>query len=757
MAIRRTDEACVRVPYLPSTSLVEPVCLVLDVESSRDFRDAVSQVGREMVACWHLSFDLTGYTPADADPDTTRGKSVRLLLSNCAKHVNRKWELAAVPVSIFLHDVGQLVLLARPSYFLSVTSAAVDAQIIVNDFLTEQQLLEQHPSELIAVVSAERSVAFVQGGGPAYLPVLSEDDDLMVCVRAVLARSGKCFTTCDAECAALLRTVAQHWLRNAYKQHWLCAGHYLDWHAARYSTSPQEFLDRVCDPSLRFTPHAVLVDALAAFYSVNMYVINDEGSRIDGFVRCSGYGLQCLQSRWRVLDHFDRLMAVPFAPVSPTEPFIEPSEPSPPTSVPFRQGAGKVCHVHQNAVAHSVCEALTMDLTAAQCSLVNADLLKHVVLHDKRCCLACFQARTAAQRLCAFAAALRRMGLPDAAAAVHTASTFDTRHAVPPIDPAASVSAPVLPPPTAQAAIASPSQVNDALMQRVSSLEIWAHSWDAAQLDDSESGAAAVRAHELLSVMARQAITDQGLEWRDACSAEVDALRSLVHSQAEVLSRADLQFEQLNLTVAALRARIEQAESASLPSNPTDSTRADSAQSGTSQPTLSAHFSSLLPQMQQLLKMHTEAIGHTWQWTSSILLALMQQRSTNLQMHQMLVRHDELFVSWSSALSLPTATSGVQQQHSNPAVSPECGESAERVVDSLSHDAPPPPEDVHGPIAGASDAGDEQTTSRPQDQLPGAVPGAALLAACAVPLLVPSDSEEDERHSDTAGELSAVE
>eukprot|EP00971_Amphidinium_carterae_P328203 6459952-Amphidinium_carterae.2 len=35
--------------------------------------------------------------------------------------------------------------------------------------------------------------------------------------------------------------------------------------------------------------------------------------------------------------------------------------------------------------------------------------------------------------------------------------------------------------------------------------------------------------------------------------------------------------------------------------------------------------------------MHTTAIVQTWQWTSSVILGLMQQRSTNLQVNQALL------------------------------------------------------------------------------------------------------------------------
>eukprot|EP00971_Amphidinium_carterae_P054706 1077477-Amphidinium_carterae.1 len=253
----------------------------------------------------------------------------------------------------------------------------------------------------MAVVSAERSISFVQGGGPLANAAFESDggstDELMKCARGVLALHGKALFVSEAECSVHFRTVARYWLRSAYKQHWLCAGRYLEDHAALASCSWQHFIEHICDPVLRLAPPPVVIDALSAFYAVNMYVIDEDGARLDGFVRCAGYGMQRTSAGWRVLDHWNRPLAASFA-LSPTEPFIG-SSASMPAFDPqqFVQGAGKLCHVHQNAVAQSVCECLTRDLATVQCTYINDDLLNHIVLSDKRCSLACFQARTIAQ------------------------------------------------------------------------------------------------------------------------------------------------------------------------------------------------------------------------------------------------------------------------------------------------------------------------------------------------------------------------
>eukprot|EP00971_Amphidinium_carterae_P218547 4337953-Amphidinium_carterae.2 len=50
---------------------------------------------------------------------------------------------------------------------------------------------------------------------------------------------------------------------------------------------------------------------------------------------------------------------------------------------------------------------------------------------------------------------------------------------------------------------------------------------------------------------------------------------------------------------------------------------------------------SMAAQQTQLFKLHTDAIAQTWHWTSSLLLAMNQQRSTNLQVQQALCDLEE--------------------------------------------------------------------------------------------------------------------
>eukprot|EP00971_Amphidinium_carterae_P192784 3825519-Amphidinium_carterae.1 len=118
LALRRSGDEGVRVPYVPIQGKITPVFLTLMVETCRDLRSAIAQIGGQLVALWYLSFHIQDLTTADTDPDTDHGAGVRVLLQDAVNFVNDKWELACSPVGIFLPDVGQLIIIARPLYFL---------------------------------------------------------------------------------------------------------------------------------------------------------------------------------------------------------------------------------------------------------------------------------------------------------------------------------------------------------------------------------------------------------------------------------------------------------------------------------------------------------------------------------------------------------------------------------------------------------------------------------------------------------------
>eukprot|EP00971_Amphidinium_carterae_P263385 5225735-Amphidinium_carterae.1 len=131
---RRNGDEAIRVAYRPDVAPRQALCVRLDVESFRDFRLALVQIGGQIVTLWYLSFDFVGLEDADLDRDTYRGMAVFALLQRAVIHLNRVYELATSPVAFFMADVQQLAVVSRPCYQVEPSEAVGDMQKILNDF-----------------------------------------------------------------------------------------------------------------------------------------------------------------------------------------------------------------------------------------------------------------------------------------------------------------------------------------------------------------------------------------------------------------------------------------------------------------------------------------------------------------------------------------------------------------------------------------------------------------------------------------------
>eukprot|EP00971_Amphidinium_carterae_P024831 490116-Amphidinium_carterae.1 len=160
LAIRRSLDPEIRVPFVPASAPYARMCVVADVGSTIDLRHALSQMGTDFVAFWFITFNLDGFEPADADPDTSRGQSVKQLFSKCVDYIDTKWEIAAVPVGLFLPDAAQFVVLARPFYFTSPIAAGVDVQVLINSCLCDLQVTDGYTSNIVAVLAADKTLSF---------------------------------------------------------------------------------------------------------------------------------------------------------------------------------------------------------------------------------------------------------------------------------------------------------------------------------------------------------------------------------------------------------------------------------------------------------------------------------------------------------------------------------------------------------------------------------------------------------------------
>eukprot|EP00971_Amphidinium_carterae_P325898 6456441-Amphidinium_carterae.2 len=329
-----------------------------------------------------------------------------------------------------------------------------------------------------------------------------------------------------------------------------------------------------------------------------------------------------------------------------------------PAGLAFLCGAGRYQKVQHDTVARSALAIFADDLKLLQFQEIPQLLVDHLFFSDKKCALAVFQAKSRTQRVRAVAAALQRIGMQDLAArlvdaipeaAVVRRQSSTNGIAVPSVaanDGAASVPSHIV----ENIAVSSEAQLN--ISNRLAALEVWAHSFDSVQVaDDSDSSCALTRASELVSVLVKQAVRDYFHDNPIPTTASVAeqphmSARASAGLQVNEFLLAD-KIKKVEERLSAMEAKLTAASSVTVFDSPAfaSSDGVDNAAAQTRQ-----------VQQDQLIKMHTEAISRTWQWTSSVILAMMQQRSTNLHVQQSIASIDERI----AALLAPTSSSVFQ-------------------------------------------------------------------------------------------------
>eukprot|EP00971_Amphidinium_carterae_P343865 6483898-Amphidinium_carterae.1 len=415
---------------------------------------------------------------------------------------------------------------------------------------------------------------------------------------------------------------------------------------------------------------------------------------------------------------------------------------------PLRCGAGRFQKVQHDTVARSALALLLDDMKLLQYYDIPQPLLEHLCLSDKKCALAVFQAKSRAQRLRALGAALRRIGMVEMAERLPlgTVGGGDNSERAA-ASRVAGTSAPaqgVAVPTDSERREVNVDSVPAGLAGRVAALEVWAHSLDSVQVTgDDDSAGTLTRASALVRSLVQQAVRDYFQEHQLPTTPSVDQ-----HPVTEAPRRLEVnefmladKVKQLEEQVRVLGAKSSAVGSVTVFDCPSSSDGRNASESA-----------AITRQVQQdqLLGMHTDAISRTWQWTSSVILAMMQQRSTNLHMQQSIAALESRLATLLDAgpvgvLPLPPAppqnvpTPPVPQMHlSADGVSQEVLPVTSSVVEAdndgtlrsegvsgFREDEPQSGNPVHG-----------TTTDPATDQIPGDVPESTEL-----PTLVVSDSE----------------
>eukprot|EP00971_Amphidinium_carterae_P273513 5428114-Amphidinium_carterae.2 len=344
-----------------------------------------------------------------------------------------------------------------------------------------------------------------------------------------------------------------------------------------------------------------------------------------------------------------------------------------PAATEFVHGAGKSCRVQQDTVAKNALCFVTHDLRGAQSIKVSHTLLKSVLLHDRKCALATFQARSPHQRLRAVAAALTRMGLDDKAEellewveqiptvvqqeynqVIHSSpeqqhgNSSDWRQSMiagnPPqqADESANISSGG---PQPEHLLVPASTLRD-LTARLAAVEAWAHAFDSQLVrDEGEENRAVLRASELLAAIASQAVPRVPLGQSNQadldylCKRQSKLERDLESYQAKVAAEVERAEPELgSIPTPAAASRLVSEEKflrlvRAVAGNTQKLVRVESMMS-----TLRARFGEDLPgqpslpsqraadppaevitqqHIMKLLSMHTHAISQTWHWVSA--------------------------------------------------------------------------------------------------------------------------------------------
>eukprot|EP00971_Amphidinium_carterae_P340722 6479181-Amphidinium_carterae.2 len=245
--------------------------------------------------------------------------------------------------------------------------------------------------------------------------------------------------------------------------------------------------------------------------------------------------------------------------------------------------------------------------------------------NDRKCALACFQAKTKAQRLRALAAGFSRMGLCDHCNYVLTligepaAPVKSERGARASSARTKGSRAPTIPSDL-------PSSSSTSLASRITSLETWAHTLDSTLHEDGQSGESLVRASELLAALAKQVSHDYPVRRMEAIEQDIGVLQaaaqrqqpppedrqdSAAEDQATLLSSMQADLDLLCSKVATLERQTLKSDEFAVFSF------RDLKQQVVLLRATSDHTA-------QLLHMHTQAIRQSWQWIISVIQATQQ-------------------------------------------------------------------------------------------------------------------------------------
>eukprot|EP00971_Amphidinium_carterae_P307397 6108942-Amphidinium_carterae.1 len=316
----------------------------------------------------------------------------------------------------------------------------------------------------------------------------------------------------------------------------------------------------------------------------------------------------------------------------------------------WRQGGGRFHRVQQEAVSQSAASLVHTDLEARPCN-ISGELISHLLSTDRKCALACFQAKTKAQRLRALAAGLGRMGLTEQSRQVLVLAGGSTPRADGIGGMAGSAASSNANPSTQRGPTgghsARHSKSLDPSMAEIISpldlLEMWAHSQDAANTaadvqdpqDPTLRSSSLTQIHEMLTQLIDRRV-------QDSIADSAINMAQVIHHLTDRLnrmeaSRPDFGTPQPPLPVAP---DVDLSPTPNLPAEPStqhlcsrlyslEKEMAGWASLLESWKTdANSHFRSMatrIDHVDRLMAMQTQAIRQSWAWMLAVVQTVQQQ------------------------------------------------------------------------------------------------------------------------------------
>eukprot|EP00971_Amphidinium_carterae_P136990 2714720-Amphidinium_carterae.1 len=326
LLVRRNLDPMLRVMYSPMTCVSKPLSLIMEVDQFMELNQALGHL--RFIGYHYVALTINDLFVADKDHDTCRGMAVRDLFLSIGELVSQQLMVGDIIFTVTMLDAHHLVCVARARASVSLSVLAGQVITILNSIFKSARSNEHLRQQTISFsvdlskcifadggmlsphsCSSARELAHGQSVGARPFPVLhysraEAGDPIADCLQWVI-RQGPADTVPKGPVMnANLRAIVRLWMVMAVEQRILVAGRLLVDIADNWETSVRDCIETLCSPEVPELFVTVFVYAASCALDVQLAVINDSGTCLDGFLRTRGFGLLRVPSGWCVVAPF---------------------------------------------------------------------------------------------------------------------------------------------------------------------------------------------------------------------------------------------------------------------------------------------------------------------------------------------------------------------------------------------------------------------------------------------------------------------